>query len=849
MKLYDLQVENAVNPLGVDCAQPRFGWKMESEKNAVRQAKYRIQVTQESASTSLAVWDSGFVASEESLYIPYGGAPLVPLSRYAVKVEVQDNHGDVAHAETFFEMGLLTTPWQAQWVAAQPFDVTDTYNPCVLFRKEMVLAARPIRARLYATALGVYSAQVNQTPADDTFLNPGFTSYNKEQLYQVYDVTDMLRTGQNQLDFLLTEGWYNSSYTFTRERDQYGKRNALLFELHMEFADGTRQTIASDGAMQWSLSPVLLSHIYDGETYDARLEGDEHRNWAAVELLEYPTNHLRAQSHEPVCRVQEIQPIAMIVTPKGERVLDMGQNMAGFVRVKLSAKSGDRIALHYFETLDADGNAYFDNLRLAKQELNITCRDGELVFEPHFTYAGFRYVHIVEFPMEPTIDCFTGVVLSSDLANTGHFECSHPLVNQLQSNIIWSQKDNFVDIPTDCPQRCERMGWTADAQIFARTACFNQNCLQFFRKWLYSLRADQEPTGAVPFVIPNNLPEDWGPLEEFPKHASSVWGDAATITPWTLYDCFGDVRVLEESYDSMKAWVSYMQTESDDDLIWRTGPHLGDWVALDAFEGSYHGATPIDLIATAYFAHSTEIVAKTAAILGCANDAAAYEKLFAEIKSAFRKNFLPQGKLTCDTQTGYIIPLVFRLLEGKEIEDAANALVKHLAGNHDHLTTGFVGSPYICRALSENGHMDLAVKLLLHTDFPSWLYQVEKGATTIWEHWDGIKEDGSFWSADMNSFNHYAYGSIGDWLYSTLGGIRALAPGYKRIAIAPRMHSAFGYVNCAYDSVYGRIESHWTLKDGKFTLEVAIPANTTAVVTLPDGHEEEVGSGRYIFEG
>jgi len=848
MTIYDLQIENLTTPLSVDCIQPRFSWKLNAAESNVSQAQYCIRITRESGGTPSLVWDSGLIHSEDSLYIPYNGEPLAPRTRYTVQITVHDNHGNAAQADTFFETGLLNTPWRAQWVAAQPFAITNEYNPCVLFRKEITLAQKPVRARLYATALGVYSAQVNRVPADDTFLNPGFTSYNKEQLYQAYDVTDMLRAGQNQLDFLLTEGWYNSDFTFDRVRNQYGDRNALLFELHMEFADGTTQATASDASMQWSLSPVLYSHIYDGETYDATLEDASLRSWAAVDLLERPTTHLRGQSHEPVRRVEELRPIALFTTPQGGRVLDMGQNMVGFVRLRLSAKAGDRIALRYFEALDADGNAYFDNLRTAKQELNLVCRDDEMVFEPHFTYAGFRYVHIKEFPGEPALDNFAGVVLSSDLKRTGHFDCSNPLVNQLQSNITWSQKDNFVDIPTDCPQRCERMGWTADAQIFLRTACFNQDCLQFFRKWLHSLRADQEASGAVPFVIPNNLPEDWGPLQEFPKQASSIWGDAATITPWALYECYGDTRVLEESYDSMKAWVAYIHAVSED-LIWRTGPHLGDWLALDAYEGSYRGATPDDLIATAYFAHSTEILAKTAAILGHADDATAYHALFAQIKAAFRKTFLPNGTLTCDTQTGYIIPLVFRLLEGKEIETAANALVTHLSRHNDHLTTGFVGSPYICRALSENGHTDLAVKLLLHTDFPSWLYQVEKGATTIWEHWDGIKADGSFWSADMNSFNHYAYGSIGDWMYSTLGGIRALAPGYKRIAIKPHTHPAFEYVNCAFESVYGRIESNWTMQNGRFTLEVLIPANTTAVVTLPDGRETEIGSGRYTFEG
>jgi len=847
MTIYDLQINHASNPISVDCDRPCFSWKLASNQKNTMQTAYRIQVLRESPREKTLVWDSGLVVSEQNLYIPYDGEALRPHTRYAVLLEAQSNGGSTATTEAFFETGLLTEAWQAKWIAAQAFETTPSYNPCVLFRKEITLPSQPVRARLYATALGVYAAYMNQASADDTFFNPGFTSYNKEQLYQVYDVTDKMQAGLNRLEFLLTEGWYSSDFTFDRIPNQYGDRNALLFELRLQYADGTEQLIVSDETAAWSLSPVLLSHIYDGEIYDARLESEEARAWAAVDTYAYKTNHLRGQSHEPVRWVEELTPLSLFVSPKGETILDLGQNMVGFVRIKLHTQNGGRIRLHYFETLDADGCAYFDNLKNAKQELIVTCGTGDLVFEPHFTYAGFRYVHIVEFPQEPALSHFTGVVLSSDLKRTGHFECSRPLINQLQSNITWSQKDNFVEIPTDCPQRCERLGWTADAQIFARTACFNQNCLQFFRKWLRSLHADQEPTGAVPFVIPNNLPADWGPLIEFPKQSSAVWGDAATITPWTLYDCYGDTSILAECYDSMKAWVNYIHNDCTGDLVWRTGPQLGDWVALDAYEGSYHGATPTDLIATAYFAHSTEILAKSAKVLGKEADAAHYEVMFARIKADFRQAFLPEGKLLCDTQTGYIVPLVFRLLEGAEVEIAAASLVSHLARNNDHLTTGFVGSPYLCRALSENGHMDLAVKLLLHTDFPSWLYQVEKGATTVWEHWDGIKQDGSFWSADMNSFNHYAYGSIGDWIYSTLGGIKAAAPGYKKIQIAPQIHPQFTYVNCGYESVYGRIESNWETKDGRFTLHITIPANTTATVVLPDGRTEEIGSGQYNF--
>ena len=378
MILYDLQVENTVNPLSVDFERPRFSWKLSSEKNAVMQTEYRIQVARKSGGKPLIVWDSGLVACEDSLYIPYSGDSLVPCTQYSVRIEVRDNHNDTAWATTFFETGLLSEPWNAQWIAAQPFDVTETYSPCVLFRKEIELKQMPVRARLYATALGLYSAHINQAPAGDTFLNPGFTSYNKEHLYQAYDVTNMLHEGQNRLEFLLTEGWYNSAYTHVRIRDKYGKRNAVLFRMLMEFEDGTSQTVVSDGTINWSFSPIQLSHIYDGEIYDARLEPENQRNWSTVDIINHPANCLRGQAHEPIRKVEERPAMSLFVTPKGERVLDLGQNMVGFVRLNLSAKEGDRVELHYFETLDSDGNAYFDNLKNARQELKLICRDGEI---------------------------------------------------------------------------------------------------------------------------------------------------------------------------------------------------------------------------------------------------------------------------------------------------------------------------------------------------------------------------------------------------------------------------------------------------------------------------------------
>ncbi len=837
LTIYDFRCEYLKNPIGIDCAAPRFSWKIKSDKRGAMQSHYQILVDTNS-NFSAPIWDTGKCESEQSINHSYCGAELEPLTEYFCKVTIWDNEQSASEKLTF-ETGFLgkSNFNNSKWITADYLKIPPEKLPCLQMRKTFSIEKPIVKARLYATALGVYAPSLNGKPVDDTLLNPGWTSYNDWIQYQTVDVLNLLKQGENRLDVLLNEGWYNQGFTFDRRRNLFGDENALLLELHIYFDDGSRQIIATDETFKASTGPIICSDLYDGEIYDARLEDESCWKWSHVNVTEHNKDILTAAIGVPVRRLGEVAPIALIRTPKGGDVIDMGQNMVGFMRFKVKGEAGQQVILKHCEVLDADGNFYPDNIRTAKQEIVYTLKGGdEETFEPHFTYQGFRYVKIIAYPEPITLDCFIGIVVYSDMEKTGDFTCSDPLINRLQQNIVWGQKGNFVDIPTDCPQRDERLGWTADAQVFMQTASFNMNTARFITKWLKDLRAAQYKNGAVPFVVPDVLPRDWEFLEKWGvEHSSASWGDACTIVPWIIYQTFGDVRVLEESEASMVKWVEFMNRESGDSHIWRTGPQLGDWLALDAFEGSYLGATPTDFVATAHFAYSTKLLEKTCRILGRLDNAKKYADLYEQIVLAFRKEFIKDGHFTTDTQTTYILPLIFDLIDGDERKNAVSDLVSHLKKNGNHLTTGFVGTPYICHVLSQNGHADIAFDLLFQEDLPSWLYQIKKGATTIWEHWDGIKEDGSFWSPNMNSFNHYAYGSIGEWLYKVVAGINTHEDfaGYKKIVFTPHITSKLTWVNCSFESVYGKISSSWKCDEKTIEFVFTVPANTKAIAYLP----------------
>ncbi|MGZ7445935.1 family 78 glycoside hydrolase catalytic domain [Paenibacillus sp. TH7-28] len=832
----DLSVNYRNNPVGIDDLRPRLSWRISAETRGFVQNAYQVQVAYDPDFGTEIVWDSAKVKSNRSVHIEYQGPALKSRTRYYFRVRVWDRQGNVSawSAPAYWETAFLSArEWQASWITAPPRRAESSDEPCDYMRTGFTLPGNVVSARVYATSLGLYRLYVNGVPADDTLFSPGWTSYNKRLQYQTYDVTSLLSAGENVLGCLLGNGWYKGDLAWGGKKEFFGKTRAALIQLHVTLSDGSERIIVSDGNWRVSSGPLRMSELYHGETYDARLEMDgwsspgfADQDWAKVMITNPPESALVAQENEPARIIETIKPAVVLTTPKGETVLDMGQNMVGWIRFTVRADSGTVVTLQHAEVLDRDGNFYTGNLRSAKQTITYTCRGGEAeTFEPHLSFQGFRYVKVTGVPQDQLLEQFIGCVIHTDLEPTGSFRCSDDLVNQLQHNILWGQKGNFLDIPTDCPQRDERLGWTGDAQVFIRTAAFNMNVVPFFEKWLKDLAADQEADGRVPHVIPDVPIAGYG---------SAAWGDAAVICPWTLYQCYGDIRVLETQYPSMKAWVEYIRAQGDDEFLWNTGFHFGDWLGLDAKENSYIGATPKDLIATAFYAYSTELLAKTAAVLGKNEDAKAYEGLYENIVLAFRKEFVtPKGRVASPTQTAYVLALMFDLLEEQDRPRAAKMLAEHIEENGTHLTTGFVGTPYLCLVLSRFGYTDLAYRLVLQKEYPSWLYSVIQGATTIWEHWDGIKQDGSFWSDDMNSYNHYAYGAIGDWLYRVVGGIDLLEPGYKKIRIQPQIGEQFSWAEASLDSVYGTIKVAWSKQNqGTVKMDVVIPANTTAEVII-----------------
>ncbi|HEY6329155.1 MAG TPA: glycoside hydrolase family 78 protein [Blastocatellia bacterium] len=855
-----LRTEYKENPLGIDTAKPRMSWQIVETGRGVIQSAYQIRVmSNERGGAAGSVWDSGKVVSDGSIQRPYEGPPLRSGQRYSWQVKIWDGNGTPSDwsQPAWWEMGLLSaSDWLAKWIEPEMQGDQSKAGPAPMLRREFKLSGPIERARAYITCHGLYEMELNGQRVGDYLFTPGWTSYTKRLQYQTYDVTSLLRTGDNAVGVILGDGWYRGDLTWNPKRNFYGDRLGLLMQINVVYKDGHEETISSDGDWKASTGPILMSEIYAGETYDARLEkpgwslpnfGDS--DWTKVTVASYTNSNLIATEGPPVRRIQELKPVKIFKTPGGDIVADTGQNMVGWVRLRVQGPAGATVTLRHAEVLDKQGNFYTENLRGARATVRYTLKGGgPEVFEPHFTFQGFRYVAIDGYPGEVTPESLTGIVIHSDMEPTSEFETSKPLVNQLQHNIIWGQKGNFLDVPTDCPQRDERLGWTGDAQVFSSTAAFNMDVAAFFTKWLKDLAADQYPTGSVPFVIPDILGGKGAVAG-----GSAAWADSSVIIPWNMYRAYGDKGILEQQYPSMKAWVEYMRKRAGDEYVWKNDFHFGDWLAFSSTAADYPGATTgKDLIATAFFAHSTDLLQRIATVLGKQEDAAEFANLLTKIKAAFCREFVTEtGRVGENTQTAYVIALDFDLLPESLRPVAARRLSEdvHTRG---HLTTGFVGTPYLCYVLSQRGYLDTAYFLLNHEQYPSWLYEVKQGATTIWERWDGEKPDGSFQDKSMNSFNHYAYGAVGDWMYRVMGGIDIddAAPGYKHILIQPQPGGGFTSVKVSHESMYGKISSAWSLKDGQFELDVEVPANTRATVRLPKAQLSGVTeSGKPIATG
>ncbi len=882
LSVTNLRCEYKVNPLGIDATHPRLSWEITSTKRAVTQAAYEIRYAATEA--ALTETDSaGKKTSSDSIHVVYDGPPLTSRKRVYWQVRVWDQAGTCSgwSDPAWFEMGLLhPSDWNADWIHPRIEEDLSKSQPSPLLRREFSVTGQVKSARVYVTSLGLYELTLNGKKVGDQVFTPGWTAYDELHQYQTYDITGMLKKGGNALGAMLGDGWYRGYLVWAGNRNIYGKKLALLLQLEITLQNGGKQVIATDTSWKASTGPILASDIYNGETYDARLEKENwcrasynDANWKGVEVLNHSKEILTAPCGLPVRRIEEITPVKIFTTPAGDTVVDMGQNMVGRLRLRVKGKAGTKVTLRHTEVLDKEGNFYTENLRAAKQTVTYILKGGGVeAYEPHFTFQGFRYVDVDGYPGKLTKESLTGVVIHSDFRMTGDFSCSNSMLDQLQHNIQWGQKGNFLDVPTDCPQRDERLGWTGDAQVFAPTACFNADVAAFYTKWLKDLAADQQVTGAIPHVIPNVI-------SRAGKGASAAcgWADAGVIVPWTVYQAYGDTRILRNQYDSMQKWVAYMEKQAGDSSLWNTGQHFGDWLSFNTTRSDYPGATTDkDLLATAYFARSTDILRKTAALLGKKKDAAHYSEMLEKIKKAFQAEYVtPNGRLSSNTQTAYSVALAFGLIQPDLEKRAAERLAQRVR-SFGHITTGFLGTPLICHVLSDYGYYNESFMLLNRKKYPSWLYPITKGATTIWERWDGIKPDGSFQDKGMNSFNHYAYGAIGSWLYEEVAGIQIdpEKPGYKHIIIDPHPGGGLTRAQAHIDSMYGTVASKWELKNKTRTLSVTIPPNTKATITLPGAHKDkaresgkaladaagissvkqtaeavvlETGSGRYTF--
>jgi alpha-L-rhamnosidase len=838
MIAYGLTTEQRTEPLGLDEPAPRLSWKLRADRNGAAQTAYRITAF---AGDDL-VWDTGRRESGETLLIVWDGPALRPATRYRWSVEIWDETGTPAvPAHTFFETG--PAHWPAVWIGRDPQALPPVDPPTdddlvtpgpaeapIHLRRTFHLPAAPVRARLYATARGVYQAQLNGERIGDHELAPGWTEYHHRIQYQTYDVTGQLRPGDNTIEATVADGWWSGYVGFDPRRParHYGDAPGFLAQLVLDFADGSRQVVATDGDWTEHDGPVRSADLMMGQFTDARrgLSGPR-----PVAILDIAPGPLVAEPDAPI-RVTAALPA---VTVTGG-IADFGQNLVGRVRLTIrGARAGQRITVRHAEVLNPDGSLYLDNLRRAAATDTYICAGQPIeVFEPRFTFHGFRYAEVHGHTPHP--EDVTAHVLHSDTPWTGHFESSDPTVNQLHANIGWGQRGNFVAVPTDCPQRDERLGWLADAQVFAPTATRNADVSAFFARWMRDVVDGQDGDGAF---------RDVAPIIAFDREGAPAWGDGGVIIPWLLWRTYGDKRVLEHCFDAMTAWVEHIHRHNPD-LLWqhRTGNSYGDWLQVGA-------ETPRDVLATAYFAHSTGIVAAAADVLG--RPSRPWRELHAAIKRAFADAFVgDDGSIKGATQTSYLMGLAFDLVPGHLRELAVARLAADIERRGNRLTTGFVGVSLLCPVLTEHGRADLAYALLHQDEYPSWNYSIRHGATTIWERWDGWTEEHGFQSAAMNSFNHYSLGSVGDWLYGRVAGIgqTPASVAYAELLLRPTPDPTgrLTWAKASQETARGLVECGWSIDDDRLTVTATVPPGSTAVLHLPSVTEPvRLTSGRHRF--
>ncbi len=736
------------------------------------------------------------------------------------------------------------------WITAP----VDMGHATAEFRKCFSLDKKVARAEISVSAMGLYEAYINGKRLGTDVLTPGHTSYKNRIQYKTFDVTDMLKK-DNKISVIGAEGWAVGRYGWYTHDKVFDSVYSVIAELKISFTDGTSKTIATNTSWDVYTYPVEFASIYNGETYNAlhkvKYIGKAKKREIGSALIPQVGEDIREQ--------ERISPVELIITPKGEKVIDFGQNMTGYVEFRVKGKRGERICHTCAEVLDKDGNFYNENYRSAKNCVTYILDGKKDCYKPHFSFQGFRYIRLDEY-VEGEIDlsAITAIAVYSEMRRTGYFKCGNDKINQLYSNAIWGQRSNYLDIPTDCPQRDERMGWTGDAQIFCRTGAINYDVKKFFTKWLGDMMLEQGADGAIAGIVPEINQTGEG---RFITRTSAAWGDAATIIPWELYMAYGDKKLLASHFDMMRKWVEYIHNFGNEEFLWIGAHHYGDWLAMDAGEGIRMGATSADLIASAFFAHSTDLLIKAGEVLG--KDMSEYKTLYKNIVKRFREYFMENGMPKKDvpivfrteqqvvietlTQTSLILILHFNLCTEEERPAIINKLVEMIEAFGNRMSTGFVGTGYILHALSDNGRADVAYRLLFQEQNPSWLYSVNHGATTIWEHWDCVNDEGEFWHTSMNSFNHYAYGSVFAWIFKVPCGIQPTSPAYKTVKIAPVPCKQLGFAQYCIDTEGGRLLSKWCYQEDKIRYEYEIPAGTTAEIVLPDGSSRTVGAGNYVY--
>jgi len=844
MRIADLRCEYLINPVGIGEPQPRLSWILDSARRGQKQTAWRVLVSSSREKLERDqgnLWDTGKVDGDQTAQVVYSGAGLKSAQECFWKVCAWDVDGVQTEFSPVasWSMGLLAgSDWKGKWIAMPAVEKAEdaagqeieTGPPPAWIRKAFSVDKPVRRAIIYATARGIFELYLNGSRVSPDVFAPEWTDYDKRIQYRAYDLTEMLAQGGNALGIVLGDGWY-SGYVGWRGRGAYGRQNSVLAQLELECEDGSRQTIGTDESWRCNSGPLLSADLMMGESYDARLEltgwdsaGYDDSSWQPVAVVEKPEVPLVAQHSQPVRVTEEIETVAVFQPRPGVYVFDLGQNIAGRARLRVKGKAGTKVVLRHAERLNPDSTIYTTNLRRARAtDTYILKSGGEEIYEPRFTFHGFQYVEVTGFPGVPDKSAITGCVLNSDTPQVGTFKCSNPMVNQLWRNILWGQRGNFLSVPTDCPQRDERLGWMGDAQIFIRTATFNMDVAAFFSKWMYDVDDAQSEEGAFSEISPR-----FGSLE---KHCGAAgWADAGVIVPWTVYQVYGDTRIIERHYGSMSRWMDYVLRDNPD-LIRKNGrgSDYGDWLSIDA-------DTPKEILATAYWAHDARLMSRMAAATGRTEDQRRYEELFEGIRAAFQKAYIsPDGHILGETQTGYLLALYMDLLPESLRQAAGEHLVENIRQKDWHLSTGFLGVRHLNPVLTGLGYKDVAYRLLNTDTFPSWLYPIRNGATTIWERWDGWTQEKGFQDPGMNSFNHYSLGSVGEWLYGSVAGID-LDPevsGFKSIVIRPCPGGGLEYASAEYESIRGMIKSAWRLEGDSLALDVTVPANAHATVYFP----------------